>query len=90
MLDWMNGRRQGYIKTVKCLFLRKKKKREEEGFKMIVVTLPFASEQSQRYKLDPALRVLVSGAACCSLWCHFQESGHSMRLTNRGSSTFEQ
>lgn len=23
-LDWMNGRRHGYIKTVKCLFLRKK------------------------------------------------------------------
>lgn len=90
MLDWMNGRRQGYIKTVKCLFLRKKKCEEEEGFKMIVVTLPFASEQSQRYKLDPALRVLVSGVACCSLWCHFQESGHRARLTSRGSSTFEQ
>lgn len=55
---------------------------------MIVVTLPFASEQSQGYKLHPALRVLVSGMTCCSL--HFQESGHNMLLTNRGSSTLEQ
>lgn len=44
MLNWMNGRRQGYIKTVKCLFLRKKKKSEEEGFKMIVVTLLHVSK----------------------------------------------
>lgn len=87
MLNWMNGRRQGYIKTVKCLFLRKKKKGEEEGFKMIVVTLPSASEQSQCYKLNPALRALVSGTIYCSLVRHFQESVHNMLLTNCGSST---
>lgn len=55
---------------------------------MIVVTLPFASEQSQCYKLHPTLRVLGSGTTCCSLWCHFQESGHNILLTNSGSSTF--
>lgn len=34
---------------------------------MIVVTLPSASEQSQCYKLNPALRALVSGTTYCSL-----------------------
>lgn len=57
---------------------------------MTVVTLPFASEQSQCYKLNPALSVLVSGTTCGSLLCHFQEPGHSILLINCGSSTFEQ
>lgn len=90
MLNWMNGRRQGYIKTVKCLFLRKKKKSEGEGFKMIVVTLPPARERSQPYKLNPALRVLGSGTTYCLPLRHFQESGHNMLLVNCGSSTSEQ
>lgn len=50
--------------------------------------------KSQSYKLDPALRVLVSGTTYCSLTrsflCHFRESGHSMLSINCGSSAFEQ
>lgn len=57
---------------------------------MIVVTLSSACEQSQRYTLNPALRVLGSGTTYCSPLRHFQESGHGMLLVNCGSSTLEQ
>lgn len=65
----MNGRRQGYIKTAKCLFLRKKKVRRE-GLKMIVVTWSrFHSplSKSQCYKLNPALSIPARGTTYCSL-----------------------
>lgn len=49
-------------------FLRKKS--EEGGLKMIVVTwshFHLHLSKSQCYKLNPALRVLVSGTTYCSL-----------------------
>lgn len=68
---------------------------------MVVVTCShfhLRLSKSQSYKLDPALRVLVSGTTYCSLThslarsflCHFRESGHSMLSINCGSSAFEQ